>query len=325
MKQLFKIAAVVIFCLGVNTAFAQEAKLFLELYDAVEVKSDYIRVRDVASVVCNDTNLTEKIEGMVLRKSPYPGKSLELRSIDVKACLMRNSVNPETIEVGGSELTLITAGSVKITTKEMTDQAKSFVLREMPWDEENVRIEILSTPSDVVLHEGEVKFEVYPSSRNYHIGNVVITVKIFVDGSLKKSVPVSMRVRVFEEVVVVTRALNKEDMIDPSCIRIEKREVSNLRGGVITDINTVVGQVAKRRIKAQRILCDNMLQAPRLIKRNELVKVELMLKNLKITSRALARQDGRKGEHIAVRSLDNPKKKDFYALVTAPGVVRVDL
>lgn len=326
MLRLIKILVVVaVMVVGSNYALAQEAQLFLQIKDTVEIRSDYVRIRDIASVVTSDPIVLEKVENIIVRKSPYPGKSFELRAIDVKACLMRNRINAETVEIGGSKTTLVTAKSVTVTTSDITAQARNFVTREMPWDPENVRIEVLSSPSDVVLNAGDLTFEVYPASRNYHIGQVVITVKIFVDGSLKKSIPVSMRVRVFDEVVVVNRALSKEERIDPSCVSLEKREVSGLRGGVFSDINEVVGKVAKRRIKAQRILCDNMVQSPLMIKRNELVKVVLSMKNLKITSRAIARQDGREGDFIAVRNIDNPDKKDFHGLVIGPGLVRVDL
>lgn len=306
-------------------AQAQETQLLLQIKDVVEIRSEYIRIKDVASVFTVDEALMEKVENMIVRKAPYPGKSFELRAVDVKACLLRNRIEEDAVELGGSNNTLVTAKSVTVTTKEITQLAQDFVISEMPWDLENVRIEILSSPSDIVLNDGDLTFEVYPASRNYHIGQVVINVKIFIDGSLKKSIPVSMRVRVFDDVLVATRTLEKEEVIDPSCVSIEKREVSALKGGVITDINDVVGKVAKRRIKAQRVLCDNMLQKALMIKRNELVKVELSMKNLKISSRAIARQDGREGEFITVRNTDSPDKKDFQGLVIGPGLVRVDL
>lgn len=307
-----------------SEVFSQTEQLVLQIRDVAEIGGEYIKVCDVASVLTSDLKLAKQIENMVIRKSPYPGKSLELRSVDVKACLMRNRIDAEDIDLRGSETVLVTSKSIQITSKQIIEQAENFVLHEMPWNPEDVRIEVISSPSDLIVHDGDLTFEVYPATKNYYVGQVVINVKVFIDGSLKKSIPVTMRVRIFDEVVVINKALNKEEVINESDLSIEKREVSNVKGGVFENISDVVGKVAKIRIKAQSILRDGMVQSPLMIKRNELVKVKLSLKNLEITSRAIARQDGREGDFIAVKNIDNTKK-EFYGLVIGPGVVRVDL
>jgi len=114
-----------------------------------------------------------------------------------------------------------------------------------------------------------------------------------------------------------------QDANSSSVIKRLARNLSNLPYGYYNDPRPVIDQLAKRTIAAATVVTPSMLQAPKLVKRGELVSVIAETGALKIRSRGKALGDGKAGDLVQVRSEGSRRVVD--GIVISPGVVKVTL
>jgi flagella basal body P-ring formation protein FlgA len=146
-------------------------------------------------------------------------------------------------------------------------------------------------------------------------------VKVYLDGELKKNVPVNLKIKIFDKVVVCTRNISREEVISFSDLALGKREISKINGIPLTNIEEAIGKVVKNRIKAQTVITKEMMQNPIIIRRRSIVNIILPFNNLHIATKGIAKKDGRKGEYILVQNIDT--KKELYGEVIAPRTVKI--
>jgi flagella basal body P-ring formation protein FlgA len=122
-------------------------------------------------------------------------------------------------------------------------------------------------------------------------------------------------------VVVATQPISRGDVIGPSNVQLEKRELSSLREGAFFDIGDVAGMVAKTTIQPGQPLSDRRIALPLLIKRNQYVPVETRIGSLVVRAQARALGDGAAGDFINCENTTSGQ--EFSGIVRRDGVVEV--
>jgi flagellar basal body P-ring formation protein FlgA len=123
------------------------------------------------------------------------------------------------------------------------------------------------------------------------------------------------------DVPVVTRALDKNDIVSPRDIRIEKRERQSLVGIKPVDPATAAGQAARAPIVTGSILTEDAISRPVLVEKSMAVTVNYGVGGLSLSLRGKANEAGMAGDVISV--LNPQTKKIIFATVTGPGIVTV--
>lgn len=158
-----------------------------------------------------------------------------------------------------------------------------------------------------------------PGSRR--VGSTTVGVRCA--GPRPWSLYVPVRVRLYRQVVVMTRPVAPGQILTHADLRLEERNLDDLVSGFFTDPLRLVGMQMKRSIKPGQPLNRLSVAAPRLVRRGQRVTVLAVTGGLEVRVQGKALADGAQGERIRVRNLGT--KRVVEAMVAAEGLVRVRL
>lgn len=128
-------------------------------------------------------------------------------------------------------------------------------------------------------------------------------------------------VRIFQDVVVSARALSRDSIVSASDITLREQDISTLRGQVIMDPTVAVGQSVRRSVSADTVLSIDLLEAPILVKRGDMVVLTAERGAIAIRETGTALQGGEAGKQIPVRN--NSSERIVQAVVTGAGEAKV--
>lgn len=149
------------------------------------------------------------------------------------------------------------------------------------------------------------------------------TVSVGCPGESGWNIYVSARIDVFGPVLVASQPLQRGTTISASDLELAERNLANLPYGYYNKPRSIVGQLTKRTITTASVVTPAMVQAPKLVKRGQLVSVIAETGVLSIRTRGKALGDGKAGDLVRVRSEGSRRIVD--GIVVSAGVVKVTL
>ncbi|HVV60432.1 MAG TPA: flagellar basal body P-ring formation chaperone FlgA [Pseudolabrys sp.] len=123
------------------------------------------------------------------------------------------------------------------------------------------------------------------------------------------------------EVAMLTRGLNRGDVIKSADVVTERRPKAELGNDVITSADQIVGRAARNALRAGRPLRSFDLMKPDLVQRNDPVTLVYRVPGIMLTVRGKAIESGTEGDVISV--LNEQSKRTVQGVVTGPGHVLV--
>jgi flagellar basal body P-ring formation protein FlgA len=124
-------------------------------------------------------------------------------------------------------------------------------------------------------------------------------------------------------VVVLDRPITRQQVIRPKDVRIERQAVSTLTNGYFTEMDAVVGMVARRRLMPGQVLTSAHVTQHRLVERGQEVTLFSARPGLVVRMKGVALEDGAEGARIRVRNSSSKRVVEGY--VEPSGAVRVAL
>ncbi len=152
-------------------------------------------------------------------------------------------------------------------------------------------------------------------------GRTPVTVILNHGGREVKRGVVTVGLIAYKTLYIATRALGRGEVVGEGDIRREKRDVTTLRGPVITRSSELVGMRVKRSIQAGRVWQPRHLETVPTVRRGELVRLRLESGGLRIDGTGKAGEDGRTGDFIRV--LNAASKRYVTGRVDEEGTVHV--
>jgi len=186
-----------------------------------------------------------------------------------------------------------------------------------------VIFEVTRKPKNILVPQGKKRFEVYPLSISSYIGNAFLSVNVIVDERIIETIPVSMNIRVFKEILIPKKTLERGEQITASDFERKRREVTRYKKGVIEDFSEIKEMVPKKVIRSSVIMSMNMFEQPQLIKRGDIVKIVLKSDTLTIKTKGIALNNAKKGEIVRVENIDS--KRIITAIVDGKGSARLSI
>lgn len=138
-------------------------------------------------------------------------------------------------------------------------------------------------------------------------------------GNIVKTLPVSVKISVYQEVLTATQPIAFNKSIDSSNSKTEKREVSKCLNNVLTSLPN--NYVASKNIVKGGIIQKNSVKQKAIIEKNQNVDIVFQGKGVQITLRGKALKEGARGETILVRS--EKYNKTYSAKVDSQSKVTV--
>jgi flagellar basal body P-ring formation protein FlgA len=161
-------------------------------------------------------------------------------------------------------------------------------------------ISVLPLDSQLKLPECAEALEAFTTTDLINAGRTSIGVRC--NAEKKWSISTSVVIKVYENVIVLSRPVQRGDMITRQHLVTEKREVSKLRGDFITQAEQVENKQAARQLSAGAILGLRSFIEPRLVKRSDKVIITSMQPAFAIRMNGVAMMDGSKGQRIRVKN-----------------------
>ena len=181
------------------------------------------------------------------------------------------------------------------------------------------KIIINSPVADIITNDLEApKFEISPYEGFAPVSYRRVTVKDS-KGNIVKTLPVNVRISVYQEVLTAIEPITLNKRIDASNTRIEKKEVSRYLYNVLTYLPQ--DYVASKGIAKGNVIQINSVKRKAIIEKNQNVDIVFQGKGVQITLKGKALKEGAKGETILVRS--DKYNKTYSAIVDSQSKVTV--
>ena len=128
-------------------------------------------------------------------------------------------------------------------------------------------------------------------------------------------------VSLYREVVVASRPVKRNMLIQGSDLTMAERDLGTLGQGYFIDHQQVIGNLARRSLQANQVITPNQISAPPMVRRGEQVVIIATSGSISVRMPGEALSDGALGQQIRVRNTRS--QKIVHARVIAPGQVEV--
>jgi flagella basal body P-ring formation protein FlgA len=128
-------------------------------------------------------------------------------------------------------------------------------------------------------------------------------------------------INLYKEVLVLSQPINRGEVLNQKNIKFEKRNISTLHSGFLTDPQLIINKQATRNLRDGTVLNKSNFIEPRLIKRGEKVYIKASSPNLDISMAGVSMMDGIKGQNIRVKNITS--QQIVQATVVKTGIVEV--
>ena len=291
----------------------EEEMLRISLNDEAFVRGPRVLLGEVATI---EGAGAEKLADLEITTSPRPGSTNSIQAALVETRIRNSAIAPSDYKISGSKLIRATRLHQEIMGFEIGEDLRSYVLANLPWEPTNANVEVTPPNFDVTVPDGEVtiKWEANPNYK--YLGATSFSGSIYVDGVLERTVMGRVNIEAFGDVVVADRDIPRGSIIRPDDLVIEKMSLENKVRGSYTEMDEVVGKVAKTTIFPGNVVTNRKIDTPILVRRHQTVNVISRVGSLVARTQARSRDDGRAGDLI---TLIDPSTKD-----TIQGVIQAD-
>lgn len=291
----------------------------IELHSEAYVKGPSVFLSDIAQIEGDSATVLGDIE---LTYAASPGRSKRVDAALVRSKLMEAGVDPANVQFKGAHSVVATTRSLDITRDAISEDLRSFIMSEMPWDPADASVDVMPPAMDITVPDGDMAILWQASPQYRWFGPATFRGEIHVDGAHERTIVAKANVDAYVDVVVAARDLPRGKLIQPTDLTLEKYSLTKLQRGPLRSIAAAVGSVARNPIFPGQVITDRDLRPRVVIKRNEMATVKTSIGGLMVTGRARALMDGHAGDVIM---LENPQsKREVTGVVQADGTVIVD-
>lgn len=307
--------------LGVSMtlATAQAFAGTLVLKEEAYVRGPYVLLGEVADIIGPEAQTLSRIE---VTLAAVPGSTKRFDAALVESQLRRAGIEIEEWDIQGNRHVLATTLHLDLTQEMIAEDLRQFVARQMPWDPSDTIIEISAPPRTFRVPDGILDIRWRPDPRYAYLGSGTFRGEISVDGQVARTVLSQATVRTYEEVLVASRSIARNEALSMANLRLEQRELSMLNSDVFFNADDMRGYVAKSSIFEGQVITGRRLARAKIIKRNQIVNVETSIGTLTVRTLAKTTTDGAIGDRITCKTLGSNEL--FVGVLRADGVVVVE-
>jgi len=208
-----------------------------------------------------------------------------------------------------------------ITVEEIKNSATDFLYSTLPWEKEQLEIDIYYQGGKIEIPSGEklLVYKKHGGSRN--IGRIPITLEIKVDGIFQKRIGVNTRVMVSQKVVKTTRQIKRGEIFTTDNIHLETIKTERFLGNTIKSLEDALGYEAVNYLQNGRSLLRRSMKKPALGSKGEKIMILAEKNGLKITTPGILKEDGYKNAMVQVLNIES--KKIIYGRLVDANTVKV--
>jgi flagella basal body P-ring formation protein FlgA len=307
---------------GLTSEIMAAAVTRIHVSAMTQIDGENILLGKIAKIEGNDPDLLKRLSGIVIGRSPLPGRRREVAASTVKRCLRQNRIDPDQLLLQIPARVFVERSFIEISREKIKSLVSDYISHNLINNLSDATIKDIRVSEDLKLPGGRITYTVKPPRNSDMAGKIPFTVNFDVNGKFYKRVWATATIEIFTNVVVTKKPLGRHKPITEDDIEIQKMDLAQLPSGVITDPDVILGQRTRRAIGSHTVLRSNLVEFPPLVKRGDVVVILAETGGLKITTLGQVKKKGRFGERIPVMNFDS--KKVLYARVLDSNTVRVE-
>lgn len=322
MDNLKKIALLAVLlcglCIDAPVSTAQTKIILLE---KVVVRGPGVMLNEIAKFEGGTPEFIEKLGNINLSSAPPPTLAISITNQLVEFKLKENRIaQTETIITGASKVSVY-LDTVIINGDQVAEIARDYLANYLTAMDTEYVIEILRVPAPRAAAKRDLLIKVRPLAIGRTKGSFNLQVGIYNGDKLSQSIPIPIKVRTFEEMVVASHPLSIGTLITVEDIKIITEESTMYNNDIIKDISLVIGKETKRLVRAEKPLRMDDLIVPNVVKRGDPITIEVTKGGITILCKGIARQNGHIGDTIQVTRLN--ERTILFGVINSAGKVLV--
>lgn len=290
----------------------------LVLKEEAYVKGPTVLLGEVAEIEGENAAALANIE---VGAAASPGDTKQLNAALVEVRLRNAGIDPKGVEIKGARSVRATTSSLELSKEMIAESLRAYIAQSMPWPLEDTDIEVPLPLQDMVVPEGKVELTWRPSPEYRFLGAGAFRGSVVVDGHPERSLLCKASINAYGTVLTAAGDIPRGRIICAADLATRKESLLTAPAAALLDRESAVGMVARRTIFTGQIITSRDIEARTLIKRNQLVRVEMQSGDLHIQTRAKTLMDGRAGDVVVCVNLNS--QEQFQGVVRADGVVMV--
>lgn len=293
----------------------------IRLLESCRIKTPEITLGDISVVKVADSNLKERLQGLVLADSPNIGQKRVISSYRVRSLLSQEGL--EDVKVLGLHST-VNLESRAVSQQEIQDILDAWIAQQASSGADlDVRFLSLADGWELPLFEGmEIRVR---DGQNLRSGMNSVVICAELDGRVLSTERCRLRASLSQEVPILVRDIARGESISEQDLQMKRMDLGDLAPNSLKNVDEIAGLVAKRNLKSGKPVSAQQIDQPVIIPKGSLVRVLIQNGNIRMSlAGARALRDGKRGEMI---SLSNPmnQKGPITAKVVRPGLALVEL
>ena len=298
-----------------------KVKTKIYLKRSATVEKDYVKLEEIANFK-GDEEFIQRLKEIKIAPSPRPGSSRIINVDYIWVRLYQNGISRKEVSFEGEREVKIISRFRCIKGKEIADLAKKEILSLLKGEDVEVKVEIERVPSSLMIPFGKVKLKVDAPFPFHPRPSMVIPVKVYIDGKIYQTIPLTLKINIFKQVLVSSRRIAPDHIFEEKDVRREKREIGSLSGEPVFSLSDILGKRALRAIPPHTIIERDMIGPPLLVRDGDLVTIIKEEGNVEVSAKGKALEKGEKGALIKVLNIDSQKK--LQARIIGPRLVKID-
>jgi len=301
-KQNIKTYSVILFVFfSVLWASQTAAQTTVILKKSAVVLGPIVTIGEIAEISGGYTDVIDKIKNIQLTPAPQPKVPLQISVQLVRHSLTQNRLLETDVKLAGSDNVLVSVDTVLVNADQLIETARKYLDERIQIPEGTKIITLLrQPPAAIIAPKRDCIVKVTPNIIGRLKGVVSISVGVYNGDRLFQMVPVQFNVRTFEPMVITTRTIQCNAVIQETDVKRIIGESTKYNDDLITDAALVVGQEVKRTIYSEQPVLQGDVLPPTLVKSGDVVEIEVVKGGITITGTGIARRNGRLGEVIPI-------------------------
>ena len=319
MKRALVISIVVLGILVVG-AVGHAAEPKVTLLPEAQVRTDRpVTVGDIAKID-GPKAVSQKIGQVVVTGAPLPGGKRSIESEYVK--LKLGSAGFGDVKLVGAARISLTGKCRRVSPKVLEDAIKDYAMGLLPQSSLTYEIEVERSPREMVLPD-DASIEIKPRlfGPTIHVGVNTIAIDALGSGRAICTTSAVLRIKSTAVVLVAADTIAQGQALTAQNTKLEARDVTRLKDPILAGAAGDANWVARRTLQAGSVIGASDVALPPDIRAGDQVTLSVKCGAVAVRTGAEARQDGRIGDSIRVRS--SVSNDEVRARITGPGAVEI--
>lgn len=209
-----------------------------------------------------------------------------------------------------------------VTEGEIRRVVEGFLLQRGAGLNAQLSVKRIGYKGDLRLPQGRVSFDMIAPDHWPGYGRASLALIVRVDDQVKRNLTVLVEVEALAEMVVVSRTVERGEVLAPADLSVVRRDLSQVQGRFLKSVDEAAGLRARNVIRANTALRPDHLERIPVVKSGQLVTIVAENEVLRMTASGKAKGAGAIGDSIIVQNLSS--LREVTARVLDAATVKVD-